>query len=172
MGGKEVEMTTDERLAKLERELSRARTRFRWLFVVAGLCIMSVAVIYAFGQYQTTPRATKASTSKEIHANSFVLEDANGKPRASLAMDEDGLELRLRYDNGNIGAALCLHDEKMVLSLADHSGKPRAVLGLTKNVPLLCLYDEKEKPRATLAVLADGPHLVLRDEKGKALPIK
>ena len=167
-------MTTDERFAKLERELSRARTRFRWLVVGAGLCVMSAAVIYAFGQYQTTftPRATKASTSNEIHANSFVLEDANGKPRASLGMDEDGLELRLRYENGNIGAALCLHDEKMVLSLADNSGKPRAVLGVTKNVPLLCLYDENEEPRATLAVLADGPHLVLRDEKGKPLPIR
>jgi hypothetical protein len=165
-------MTTDERLEKLERELSRARTRFRWLVVGAGLCIISVAVIYAFGQYQTTftPRATKAS--KELHANSFVLEDANGKPRASLGMDEDGVELRLRYGNGNIGAALCLHDEKMVLSLSDNSGKPRAVLGVTKNMPLLCLYDEKEEPRATLAVLADGPHLVLRDEKGNPLPIR
>jgi len=167
-------MTTDERLAKLERELSRARTRFRWLVVGAGLCVMSVAVIYAFGQYQTTftPRATKAGTSKEIRGTNFVLEDANGKPRACLGMDEDGVELRLRYGNGNIGAALCLHDEKMVLSLADNKGKPRAVLGVTKNMPLLCLYDEKEEPRATLAVLADGPHLVLRDEKGKALPIK
>jgi hypothetical protein len=167
-------MTTDERLEKLERELSRARTRFRWLVVGAGLCFMSVAVIHAFGQYQTTitPRTTKAGTGKEIHANSFVLEDVNGKPRASLGMDEDGLELRLRYENGNIGAALCLHDEKMVLSLADNSGKPRAVLGVTKNVPLLCLYDEREEPRATLAVLADGPHLVLRDEEGNPLPIR
>jgi len=168
-------MTTDERLEKLERELSRARTRFRWLVVGAGLCIISVAVIYAFGQYQTTfiPRAPRAAeTSKEIRANNFVLEDANGKPRASLGMDEDGLELRLRYGNGNIGAALCLHDDKVVLSLSDNNGKPRAVLGLTQKVPLLCLYDEKEEPRATLAVTADGPHLVLRDEKGKPLPIR
>ena len=167
-------MTTDERLEKLERELSRARTRFRWLVVGAGLCFISVAVIYAFGQYQTTftPRATKASTSKEIHANSFVLEDANGKPRASLGMDEDGLVLRLKYANGNIGAALCLHDDKVVLSLSDNNGKPRAVLGLAKNMPMLCLYDEREESRATLAVLADGPHLVLRDEKGNPLPIR
>lgn len=167
-------MTTDERLEKVERELSRARTRFRWMVVGAGLCVLSVAVLYAFGQYQTTftPRATKAGTGNEIHATNFVLDDANGKPRASLGMDEDGLELRLRYENGNIGAALCLHEEKVVLSLADNNGKPRAVLGVTKNMPLLCLYDEKEEPRATLAVLADGPHLVLRDEKGKPLPIR
>lgn len=168
-------MTTDERLEKLERELSRARTRFRWLVVGAGLCVMSVAVIYAFGQYQTTftpraPRATEAS--KELRATNFVLEDANGKPRASLGMDGDGLELRLKYGNGNIGIALCLHDDKVVLSLSDNNGKPRAVLGLAKNMPMLCLYDEREESRATLAVLADGPHLVLRDEKGNPLPIR
>ena len=66
-------MTTDERLEKLERELSRARTRFRWLVVGAGLCFMSVAVIYAYGQYRTgfLPRATEAS--KEIRANNFVV---------------------------------------------------------------------------------------------------
>ena len=167
-------MTTDERLERLERELSRARLRFRWLVVGAGLCVMSVAVIYAFGQYQTTftPRATKADTSKEIHVNNFVLEDANGKPRASLGMDEDGVVLRMRYENGNIGAALCLHEEKMVLSLSDKSGKPRAVLGVTKNMPILCLYDQKEEPRASLVVLTDGPHLMLYDEKGKSLPIR
>lgn len=167
-------MTTDERLDELERELARSRRRFRWLIIGVGLCVMSVAVLYAFGQYQTTftPRATKASPVKEMHANSFILEDANGKPRASLGMDEDGLVLRLRYENGNIGAALCLHEEKVVLSLADNNGKPRAVLGLAKNMPLLCLYDEKEEPRVTVAVLADGPHLILRDDKGNPLPIK
>lgn len=160
-------MTTDERLEKLERELARSRRRFRWLIIGAGLCFVSAAVLYA-----SWTRSDAAGVNKELRATSFILEDTNGKPRASLGMDEDGLELRLRYENGNIGAALCLHDEKMVLSLADNSGKPRAVLGVTKNIPLLCLYDEKEEPRATLAVLADGPHLVLRDEKGKALPIR
>jgi hypothetical protein len=167
-------MTTDERLERLERELSRARSRFHWLVVGAGLCVMSVAVLYAFGQYQTTitPRATKAGIGKEFRANNFVLEDANGRERASLGMDEDGVVLRMRYGNGNIGAALCLHEEKMVLNLSDNSGKPRAVLGVTKNMPILCLYDEREEARASLVVLADGPHLILYDEKGKPLPIK
>jgi hypothetical protein len=165
-------MTTDERLEKLERELSRARTRFRWLVVGAVACLASAVAIYAYGQVTLKPRPGATEASKELRANSFVLEDANGKPRASLGMDEGGLELRLRYENGNIGAALCLHDDKMVLSLSDNNGKPRAVLGVTQNVPLLCLYDETEEPRATLAVTADGPHLVLRDEKGKPLPIR
>ncbi len=164
-------MTTDERLEKLERELNQAKGRIRWLLAGIGLCLVIVAVIWAFGLATTTAHASQGAL-KEIRANSFVLVDANGKPRASLGMDEDGLELRLRYENGNIGAALCLHDEKMVLSLADKNGKPRAVLGVSQNMPLLCLYDEKEEPRATLAVLADGPHLVLRDEKGKSLPIR
>lgn len=160
-------MTTDERLEKLEWELARSRRRFRWLIIGAGLGLILAATLYAS---RTHPFAAKES--KEIRATSFILEDSNGKPRASLGMDEDGLELRLRYENGNIGAALCLHEEKVVLSLADNSGKPRAVLGLAKKMPLLCLYDEKEEPRATVALLPDGPHLVLRDEKGNPLPIK
>lgn len=160
-------MTTDERLEKLELELARSRRRFRWLIVGAGLCFVSAAILYA-----GRTRSGDAGVNREFRATSFVLEDASGKPRASLGMDEDGLELRLRYENGNIGAALCLHEEKVVLNLADHNEKPRAVLGLTKNMPILCLYDEKEEPRATVAVLGDGPHLVLRDEKGQPLPIK
>jgi len=160
-------MTTDERLEKLERELSRARSRFRWLVVGAGLCIISVAVLYA-----DWSRSDTAKASKEVRATSFILEAANGKPRASLGMDEDGVVLRMRYENGKIGAAICLHEEKVVLSLFDNTEKPRAVLGLAKNMPLLCLYDEKEEPRATVAVLTDGPHLELRDEKGNKLPIR
>lgn len=165
-------MTTEERFEKLERELSRTRICFRWLAIGVVVCLASAAAIYAYGKGTLKPRPGGTDLSGEIRARNFVLEDANGKPRASLGMDEDGLELRLRYENGNIGAALCLHDEKMVLSLSDKSGKPRAVLGVTQNMPLLCLYDEKEEPRATLAVLADGPHLVLRDEKGNPLPIR
>ena len=160
-------MTTDERLVKLERELIRSRRRFRWLVLGLGFCFIPAAVMYG-----SRSRSDAVEVSKELRATSFVLEDANGKPRASLGMDEDGLELRLRYENGIIGAALCLHEEKVVLSLADNGGKPRAVLGLTKNMPLLCLYDEKAEPRATVALLPDGPHLVLRDEKGNPLPIK
>lgn len=164
-------MTTDERLEKLELELRRAKGRFRWLLAGVGLGLVSMVVVYGPWLASLTAHASEG-TPKEVRAASFVLEDANRKPRASLGMDEDGLVLRMRYENGNIGAALCLHDEKMVLSLADNSGKPRAVLGLAKNMPMLCLYDEREQSRATLAVLADGPHLVLRDEKGKPVPIR
>lgn len=160
-------MTTEERLERLECELARSKRRFRWLIIGAGLCLVSAAVLYAYRS-----RSDASGVGKELRATSFVLEDLSGKPRASLGMDEDGLELRLRYENGKIGAALCLHEEKMVLSLSDTNGIPRAVLGVTQNMPLLCLYDEKQEPRATLAVLADGPHLVLRDEKGKPVPIR
>ena len=160
-------MAIEDRLDRLERELSRSRKRFRWLILGAGLGLLSAAVLYA-----SRDHSDAAKVGQELRATSFILEDANGKPRASLGLDEDGLELRLRYENDNIGAALCLHEDKVVLSFADKVGKPRAVLGLTKNVPLLCLYDEKEEPRVTVALLQDGPHLVLRDEKGNALPIK
>lgn len=165
-------MTNDERIEKLERDLIRSRRRFRWLIIGVGLCLISTAVSYANRQNKMILRSDAAEVSKEVRATNIVLEDANGKVRASLGMDEDGLVLRLRYGNGNIGAALCLHDEKVVLNFSDDNGKPRAVLGLAKKMPLLCLYDERGEPRATLALLADGPHLVLRDEKGNPLPLR
>jgi len=161
-------MTIEERLEKLERELSRANRRNRWLLAGMGLCLAIVVIACIVG---LTARAAGAAP-KEVRATNFVLEDMNGKTRASLGMDEDGVELRLKYGNGNIGAALCLHDDKMVLSLSDNNGKPRAVLGATQKGPILCLYDEREEPRASLVVLNDGPHLALYDEKGKPLPIR
>jgi hypothetical protein len=114
-------MTTDERLEKLERELSRARTRFRWLVVGAGLCAMSVAVIYAFQQVTLKPRPSATEASKEVRANNFVLEDTNGKPRAVL-----GLAKKMPL--------LCLYDERE---------KPRATLALLADGPHIVLRDEK-----------------------------
>jgi hypothetical protein len=104
-------MTTEERLEKLERELSRVKGRNRWLLAGVGLCLVSVVVVYGLGWAGLTAHASEGAP-KEVRATNFVLEDGEGKMRASLGMDEDGLELRLRYGNGNIGAALCLHDEK------------------------------------------------------------
>jgi hypothetical protein len=143
-----------------------------WLVVGAGLCFMSVAVIYAYGQYRMTflPRATEAS--KELRANSFILEDANGRVRASLGMSEDGPVLRLNNENGDMGAALYLHD-KSGLSLFDKSGNTRAFLGVVKNAPVLFLFDENGKARARLFFTKEtGPGLSLYDAKGQLVPIR
>jgi len=43
-------MTTEERLEKLELELSQAKGRNRWLLTLVGLCFVSVVVVYGLGR--------------------------------------------------------------------------------------------------------------------------
>jgi len=144
------------------------------MVVGAGLCLASLAAIYAYGQLQLSfkPRPGSTEISEELRARNFVLEDGNGRVRATLGMSEGGAMLRLNAENGDLGATLYLNDDRAGLTLNDKNGKHRAVLAVTQNMPILCLYDEKEEPRATFVVLKDGPHLNLRDAKGQIMPIR
>ena len=47
-------MTTEERLEKLEKELSRAKRRDLWLLVGVGLCLGTGLVAWAFGPLSQT----------------------------------------------------------------------------------------------------------------------
>ena len=92
-------MTTEERLGRLERELSWAKTGNRWLMVgtvllVGGLCVAWVeagAVMAA---------QTQQDTAEEIRANRFVLVDDAGRTRATLGMREGEPDLRLMDEVG------------------------------------------------------------------------
>jgi hypothetical protein len=169
---KEVEMATDDRLEKLERELSRARTRFHLLVVWIGVCLASLAAAYTYAQLSLKPRPGSAEVIEELRARNFVLEDGNGRVRAILGMYEGGVMLRLNAEKGDLGATFYLDNERSGITLNDKDGKHRAVLAVTQNVPILCLYDDKEEPRASLAVTKDGPHLNMRDAKGQLVPIR
>ena len=71
-------MTTEERLGKLERELAAAQRRNRWMLGGISLLILGCLTIAA------TPGGNRTIRAKE-----FILEDANGKTRASLNMLEN-----------------------------------------------------------------------------------
>jgi hypothetical protein len=136
-------MTIEERLEKLERELSRAKFRNRWLLAGVGLAVGIGLVAWAFGPTAALAQSTRAALT-EVRANSFILEDENGKVRAMLITTKDGPRL----------------------SLLDENGKPRAGLGVSKDGPSLSLYDENGKDRAGMAMTKDGPKLGLFDENG------
>jgi hypothetical protein len=113
-------MTIDERIEKIERQLVRLRWYNRCLI---GFIVLSLGVWFVCMSFRPkTPWAR--SGAKVIRANNFILDDENGKPRATLDvfMDTPGLKL------------------------ADENGKPRASLALTKLGPKLGLFDENGTP--------------------------
>lgn len=118
-----------------------------------------------------------------------VLQDAGGKPRASLIsagagpavvlFDAAGRErgrftvagdtpvLTLQDAAGHPRAALTLEGEMPALNLNDAAGKLRAGLGMRRNRPEMTLADETGQPRAAVTAEADGAILGLRDAHGK-----
>jgi hypothetical protein len=131
-------MITDERLEKVEGQLTRLTWISGGLIVGVVLCLVALFISKVSG-----PKTGE----EQIRAKSFVLEDDNGKVRAILAMVKD------------IGPTLELNDE---------SGKSRAVLLVLKDIgPGLMLCDETGKVRVELKEGKDGTGLMLSDENSK-----
>jgi len=116
----------------------------------------------------TTQAQESNSGSKVIRANQFVLEDANGKTRAVLDVDKDGVPgLYLYDDNGTPRAMLGVGNYGSVLAMFDQNGKNRVSLAVSNDGTSLRLSDDKGKPRARLTVGNDGvPGLALLYENG------
>lgn len=158
-------MTTEERLESLERELAHVKRHNRRL-VVFALVAAGVAVVAAawIGTPGKVLAESGAKALKVVRANEFILEDADGKVRATLGVDKDGSGLRLRDENGQIRAGLYVSADIPL----DVAGKGRANLVVTKGGPGLYLLDENGGLRAWLQAFGDWSMLQLFDEKGKA----
>jgi len=125
-------MIIEERLANLEallplveRELARVKRRNRrvlvFALVAAGVAVVAVAWIGMPGKVLAE---SGAKAPNVVRANGFVLEDADGKVRAMLAVTKDG----------------------PILYLDDENGKPRIALGIYKDGPRLRLLDAAGYP--------------------------
>jgi len=176
-------MTTDERIENLEKGLASARRFNRWLLAAVGLALGVWILAGTFGPTMAAAPAGGAAV-KEVRANRFVVEDTNGKTRASLDVFNDNPRLVLYDEIDKPLATLGTNKDGGQLSLG---GKSIAVLGTNKtgatlilmdtnrklqNVMLgaalgLVLTDENGKNRAELLVSKDGPTLVLKDDAGK-----
>ena len=139
-------MTTDERIENLEKGLATARRLNRWLLAAVGLALGAWILTGSIGP-TTAGAPGGAAAVKEVRANTFIVEDANGKTRAKLAMvGADGPVLVLADENGKVRAMLSVDEAGPGLDLRDENGKPRALLGVTKDGPGLDLLDENGKP--------------------------
>ncbi len=82
-------MTTEERLERLEMEVARGRRANRWLLAVLGAVLVAVVLAWAFVPGIARTQGAKGAP-KEVRASKFVVEDENGKERATL--DKGGSE--------------------------------------------------------------------------------
>jgi hypothetical protein len=121
-------MTTEERLKKLELELS-----------------------------ETKEILASWTTQKIIRANTLMVKDDQGKPRATLSSSG----LVLLDEKGINRITLNVIESEPGLVLSDNKGIDRAILGITETGPSLFLLDDKGDPRAGLAVTENGPALTV-----------
>lgn len=159
-------MTTEQRLEKLERELSRATRCNSWLLAALAVFLGVWVIGESFGP--ETARAQPTATAfKEVRANRIVVVDKEGKGRIVLGLmskfgptlgvlDEKG-RTRVLLGTKKTGPTLCMYDEK---------GRQRAILGGAGNGAVLSLFD-KGKPRAGLMGGEEGMGLTLFDEAGE-----
>jgi len=157
-------MTIEERLESMERELGRMKRRNRWLLGAILIVVGGLSAPKVFETTASLARAQTGGTVKEIRARSIVIEDENGKTRATLAANKDGSNLALYDEKGKGRAGLTVTKDGPGLTLFDINGKNRAGLAVIKDGPGLVLYDESGNARAALGALKDGPTLALYNE--------
>jgi hypothetical protein len=160
-------MTIEERLENIERELGRVKRRNRWLLGAILLLVGGLVAAWAFKTTVTTAQAQGAGAVKEVRANSFVLEDENGKGRAILFTLQDETDLLLWGGNGKSYARLNVTKDGPKMALYDESGKSCAALNFFEDEPRLTLGDENGKIRVWLSLVKGCPVLNLYDQNGK-----
>jgi hypothetical protein len=177
-------MNTEERLESLEREVARAKRRNRWVLAAVGLGALAWAMMGAAPASGPSPQAVPVGKSgpaadkiadpqpgpvgpKVIRANKFIVEDADGKERATLDVIKNMPLLCLYDENGGLRVQLFASKVGPAMILVDENGGLRAELCAYADAPALRLFDENKKPRANLSATTVGPVLELCDEKGK-----
>ena len=137
-------MTTDERIENLEKGLASARRLNRWLLAAVGLALGVWILAGTFGPTMAAAPGAAAAV-KEVRANRFLVEDENGKVRASLDASMNAPGLTLFDENGKPSASLDGSKISRGLALFDENGKVRASLDASRNALGLTLFDEKGK---------------------------
>jgi hypothetical protein len=179
-------MDMENRLTRVERQVRR------WKLVAAigpalGLVALVGQTLPSALAKSTEPLALRPIGSDVIEGQRFVLRDTNGRPRATLAVADDGTPLLVFLDRdgearGVVGpkhVVLSSDDGASVVRLLvnptgtpalrlEKDGRLRAVLGMSGDGTLaLGFYGQDGKGRALLDVGVDGqPGLTLFSKAG------
>jgi len=149
-------MNHEERLAHLELELASLRRLHRRLLAVAGITVVGLAV--------ACTGSSIVESVKELHAQSIVLEDANGKPLARLGAVKGGAELTFTDTKGKRRAVVGYTEEGSHLDLFDADGNRRAIVAAHGDRPGISLTGRNDKPRVALTAEVGGSSLYLFDD--------
>jgi hypothetical protein len=184
----------DTRATRLEARLSRLERDNRWWKLAAAmggalaLAALLGSTLPSAVAKGVEPAAPRAAGPGVVEAQRFVLRDASGLPRASLAVSDDGVpllifldrdgeprgvlgpkHLLLASDDGGSAVKLLVNPGGTPALRLEKDGRLRAVLGMTGDGTLaLGFYGQDGKGRALLDVGIDGsPGLTLFTKTGK-----
>jgi hypothetical protein len=114
-----------------------------------------IGVVVLVGAAAPTPTTTQAQ--------SFLVVDAKGAPRAAFGMlTPDAPGLVLFDSNAKQRLALTIEKRGPGLFVFDEKGKQRAMLDVSENKPHLILFDEEQRQSVALGVKIVSVY----DEKG------
>ena len=150
-----VNMTTEERLEKLEREQAAVKRHARRLLIVFALTAGAFVLAWLL--------ANSTRGENIIRARGFILEDDQGRTRGKLVTDERGPSLSLYDEKGQRRVGLDATKGGAGLYLYDENGKHRAELIALSIMSSLSLYDENGQRRVGLGVNSDVPDLGMED---------
>ena len=147
-----------ERLEGVERENRHLK---RW----GAVALIGIVAMVLMGQ--------AVPGSRTVEAEQFVLKDASGKIRGTLAIRADGTpRLEFLEEDGKPRIVLAVWPNGSAsLGLSEKERMGGAMLAtLPDGSTMLRLYDKNATPRAVLVAVADGsPTLSLFDKDGKVL---
>ncbi len=140
-----------ERVAQLEKQ-NRLFKRFGILLIV----LLGGATLVA---------AQERGKERSIEAERFILKDSNGRVRADLGMDKNGVRLLLQDENEKVRLNAAVFAEGPGIALFDENGAIRYTVSHSSRGPSMVFNDENQKPRAVMRLFKEGPGLAFLDEK-------
>lgn len=147
-------------------DANRRLRRFAWSVLIGAVVVLGgTAAVVAMFATQRLP-----APGSVVQARSFVLQDAQGRVRATWGVTKEGaVQLALQDDQGNPRARMSvLEDGSTGLALVDSGGHPRAALGLLSDGTInLVFADQGGQSRAVFGLTPGGASsIVLADGKG------
>ncbi len=140
-----------ERVAQLEKQ-NRLFKRLGILLIV----LLGGATLIA---------AQERGNERTIEAERFILKDLNGRVRADLGMDKNGVRLLLQDENEKVRLNTAVLAEGPGIAMFDENGAIRYTVSHSSRGPSMVFNDENQKPRAVMRLFKEGPGLAFLDEK-------